>query len=76
MKVSIPVNDLKLHACECTNLRWITSFQLRIIPPLYSQTGKSQYFMAPDGFLCTNCGKHIPLAPVEKEEPEKRIISA
>ena len=64
IKINVPLDSLKDEVCSCGNGLWLPALQLKIVPPLYSQTGKHEYLMMQVGFLCTNCGNRIGLKPV------------
>jgi cell division FtsZ-interacting protein ZapD len=62
--LSIPADQLKDQICKCGNTMWMLAQNLKIVPPLYSQSGRYEHLMIQSGFLCTNCGTLIPLRPV------------
>jgi hypothetical protein len=63
IKINVPLNQLKTETCVCTNTLWIPALQLRILPPIYSASGKYEYAMIQVGFLCSACGVQIPMRP-------------
>ena len=65
IKMNIPIDQLKDQICKCGNTVWVSAMQLKIIPPLYSQTSRYEHLMLPYGFFCTACGNMIPLRPTE-----------
>lgn len=67
IRVNIPADQLKDQICTCKNGLWIAALQLKIVPPLYSASGKREYLALHTGFLCTNCGTLIPIRPAEEE---------
>ena len=66
IKMTIGADKLDNVVCECGNIMFMTAIQLKDIPALYSPSGKPERLMIQSGFLCTNCGKMIPLRPDEK----------
>lgn len=74
MNINIPADQLKDRICECTNTVFIVALNLKEVPTLYSPTGKPETMMLQVGFLCSNCGKMMPLRPEPPKEEEKKLI--
>ena len=67
MSVNIPIDQLTEVACECGNAAFVTAIRLRNLPALYSPTGKKDYLAQPLGFLCSSCGKFMPIQPPQPD---------
>lgn len=68
IKLTVPIDQLADTKCECGNETFTMTLRLKVLPALYSQTGKPEHIMLQMGFTCTACGKLIPLSPVDKTD--------
>jgi len=72
-KININANDLDSLICtECECPIAIELFTLKVLPGVYSRSGKNEILKIPVGYCCKNCGS--PMKVDEKEKPEESAI--
>lgn len=62
MKINIPLDQLDGILCDvCGKDSFVTAFQLKIIPALYSPTGQKGMGQIHTGYCCSFCGASYDL---------------
>lgn len=65
IKMNIPLSELNLRKCKCGGSIFIHALSLRIVPALYSPSGKPETIVLPIGFTCVACGEILSLVEGE-----------
>lgn len=74
IKVNVPVSELKTIVCfKCGGEHFAQAGQLKVVPSVYSPTGKEEVIMIQSGFLCVSCGTPAQLKEPKKEEQSNII---
>jgi hypothetical protein len=74
MNINIPADQMKDRVCKCGGRLFISVFNLKEIPSIYSPSGKPESMMLQVGFVCAACGTQMSLRPEEPKEEEKPKI--
>ena len=74
-RININANDLDGLICtECECPLAIEIFQLKVLPGLYTKSGKNEVIKLPAGYCCKNCGAPMKLDDREKVEKEPKSV--
>lgn len=77
MNINIPANLLEDRVCQCGGRLFISVFNLKEIPSIYSPSGKPESMMLQVGFVCAACGTQMSLRPEdESKEEQPKIVLA
>jgi hypothetical protein len=68
------IKDFKDVVCTCGSYEFMNLFIMKVVPALYSQTGKEQLGPFPSRFICANCGKDVVDSLTEHKQEESSII--
>jgi hypothetical protein len=73
MKISVKLEDLRDTKCPCGCGEFSQLFRLKVLPGIYTQSGRAEHIMQPVGFVCRDCRSIIPLLPIVDED--KKVLT-
>jgi len=75
IKINVPLSELKSIVCyKCGNEHFAQAGQLKIVPSIYSPSGKEEVIMIQSGFLCVSCGTPAQMQPPKEEDTPSNLI--